>query len=119
MVIVLSLILAILLSVAFTSAGFAKVTDQPVMIRARDHLGLTADVYRAVGLAELAGALGVLLGLLDLFVWVGFFAAVGLCSLMVAAVGYHLRVHDQAQELVPALAMAGLSALYLTTVAFS
>lgn len=117
MVIVVPALLAIVLCVAFTGAGFAKITNQPVMIKARDHLGLSADAYRAVGLAELAGALGVILGVLDIFVWVGFFSASGLILLMIGAVLYHLRVDDEAIELIPALGMAAISALYLTAVA--
>ena len=119
MAIAASWVLGLLLSIGFTGAGYAKVTEQPVMIRARDHLGLSADTYRTVGVAELAGALGVLLGLMARFAWVGFFAGCGLFALMIGAIGHHFKVHDEPVELAPAAAMAALSILYLTAVATS
>lgn len=115
MLIIVTTILALTLGVAFTAAGCAKVTDQPVMLKARDHLGLGPELYRAVGMVELVGAIGVLLGLFSVFNLVGIVSAVGLATLMLGAVIVHLKARDAGRELLPALSMAGLSSLYLTT----
>ncbi|MEL7155825.1 MAG: DoxX family protein [Actinomycetota bacterium] len=117
MVVVASSLLALVLGLAFTSAGYAKVTDQPVMVRAREQLGVGATTFRAVGMAEMAGAVGVAIGLIDVFAWVGYVSAFGLLALMLTAIGVHLQAEDQPQELVPASVLALLAVAYLAIVA--
>ncbi len=114
--VVVSLLLALVLGAAFTSAGVAKVTDQPVMVRSRLHLGVRSDTFRAVGVAELLGALGLVLGLVPVLAWVGWLAAFGLLALMVAAVGLHILVGDKPAELAPAATMGLLVVVYAATV---
>ena len=116
MLTIVTLGLALVLSIAFTGAGYAKVTDQPIMVKARSHLGLSAEVYRAVGMVELLGALGVLLGVFGLFNWLGLVSALGLMALMLGALLMHLKAQDTGREFLPALSMIGLTTLYLTTV---
>ncbi|MGF1599643.1 MAG: DoxX family protein [Acidimicrobiales bacterium] len=108
-----SWILGIGLSVAFTLAGYAKVSDQGVMVKARNHLGLPADVYRTIGAAELVGAIGLLSGLVSGLEVVGVSAALGLVVLMVAAVGYHMRAGDALTEAIPAVALLLLCLIYI------
>lgn len=117
MVVVASSLLALVLGLAFTSAGYAKVTDQPVMVKARRQLGVRASTYRAVGVAEMAGAAGVAIGLIDVFAWVGVVAALGLLALMIAAIGAHVQADDQLHVLVPAAALASVAVAYLALVA--
>lgn len=115
MLVVVSWILGLLLSVGFSLAGYAKVTNQEVMLRARQHFDLSANAYLLIGVAELAGAAGSLIGLVDSLAVVGFFAVLGLAVLMVGAISFHIRFGDQFNELLPALVMTMLSLLYLAS----
>lgn len=115
MVTAASWLLGFVLAIGFTAAGSAKVADKSVMTKARHHLGLARGAYRLIGAAEILGAIGLILGLLDPLVWLGFFAGCGLLMLMVGAVMAHLRVGDPRAEAAPAAAMAVISFLYLAT----
>lgn len=116
MVTVASVILAGVLVVAFTLAGYAKISAQPSMRRAAVQLGLSEQSYRAIGVVEVLGAFGVMIGVLDLFRAVGFLAAGGLFALMVGAIGFHFQAEDEATELAPAVVMAALTLGYLTAI---
>lgn len=101
--------------VVFGVTGGTKLLGWPGQLAEAERLGLSARVYRLVGVLELLGALGVLLGLL---VWttVGVFACIGLLLLMLAAIAFHVHAHDNITRLAPAgwsglLAIAGLVAL--------
>ncbi len=114
MVVVASSLLALALGLGFLCAGYAKITQAPVMVKAGRQLGVTAGTYRLVGAAEIAGAIGIAFGLV--FTWVGVVAAFGLLALMVSAIGLHLHVDDQLHELVPAGTLALLVMVYLAVI---
>ena len=116
MVTVASVILAGVLVVAFTLAGYAKISAQPPMRRAATQLGLSLESYRAIGAAALLGAFGVMIGVLELFRPVGLVAAGGLFALMIGAIGFHFQAEDDAAELIPAAVMAVVSLGYLTMI---
>lgn len=63
------------------------------MVEEAAHLGLPTGGYRLVGVAELAGAVGLVVGLF----WAppGIAAAGGLVLLMIGALVTHLRVGDR------------------------
>lgn len=119
MVTATSWLLGFILAIGFTAAGFAKVTERPMVDKTRNHLGLTSSRYQLIGVAEVLAALGVLLGLWQPLIWVGFLAGIGLLILMVGAVAYHVRVQDHFSEVAPAIAMGFVSFLYLTARAVS
>lgn len=104
--------LAIVLSTAISLAGYSKLTEQPVMVKAREHFGLPARTYRLIGVAELSAAVGVLVGLTEQLMWVGLATALGVIVLMLGAISFHLRFGDQLVEMVPAVALTLLSLLY-------
>ena len=56
-------VLAVVLAVVFGVAGTAKIGGAPVMRTAAQHLGYSVDQYRVIGALELAGAIGLLVGL--------------------------------------------------------
>ncbi|MEM9130922.1 MAG: DoxX family protein [Actinomycetota bacterium] len=114
MVVVASSLLALALGLGFLCAGYAKITQQPVMIKAGRQLGVPAATYRLIGGAEIAGAIGLAFGLV--FTWIGVAAAFGLLALMVSAIGVHLHVDDQLHELVPAGTLALLIMVYLAVI---
>lgn len=107
---VVAWILGIILAGTFAFAGVMKVLD---FDRMREHFGYRKRTYQLIGLAEIAGAAGVVVGLAwKQIEWLGVAASVGLCTLMVGAVMAHARVDDEGKKVIPAAAMFVLSVLF-------
>lgn len=108
-------VLAIATTVVFGATGGAKLLEHRAQLAEAERFGLSTRVYRLIGVLELLGALGVLLGLL---VWatIGVFACIGLLLLALGAIAFHVHAHDGLGRLAPAgwaglLAIASLIAL--------
>lgn len=86
------IVLSILLAVAFVGAGVTKLTGQSAMRDAATHFGIAWERYRLIGVLEVAGAAGVLLGLA--VTALGAIAAIALTLLMIAALTTHRRAGD-------------------------
>ena len=73
----------------------------------RDHLGVKPAQWRMIGILELAGVAGVLVGL----AWapIGVAAAIGLSLLALGAIVFHGRVPDSAADTAPAVIGLGLA----------
>ena len=101
--------LAVTLSVVFLPLGVAKIAAVPFMRQAAAHLGMSPGRYRVIGALEVAGVIGLLLGMVASPLGVA--AAIGLALLMAAAAGAHLRHGDPPVRALPAvvLAMAALA----------
>lgn len=100
-------VLAILLAAGFVGAGLPKILAQPTAVdNARQH-GYSVPAFRVVGLLEVAGAAGLVIGLY----WapLGVAAAAGLALLIVGAVITHLRAKDPVKAAVPALLFGAAS----------
>ncbi|GAA3802472.1 DoxX family protein [Nocardioides panacisoli] len=87
-------LLSILVAATFLFSGSIKVFGVPQSLAVRDHLGVPPGLWRLIGVLELLGAVGVLVGLG--VGWVGTAALVGLAVLMIGALGSRLRVRDTA-----------------------
>ena len=72
------------------------------------HVGFSVAAYRRIGLLEILGVLGVLVG--ALLPVIGVLAAAGLLLLLGGAMIAHLRSGDGPRELAPALVL-GLATL--------
>ena len=107
----LAIVIGIALAVVFAALGAAKVAKTSSMRTRAEHVGLSAESYQLIGLAEVLGALGVMAGLV--YAPVSRAAGAGLIALLVGAVGAHLRSGDRGWELAPAIAFAGATAVYL------
>ena len=103
--------LSLILVAACLVPAAAKLTGQPRMRASAAHLGLAWERYRLIGVAELAAAAGVLAGL----AWppIGVLAGLALALLLGAAILTHVRSGDTGRELVPALLILAIDALYL------
>jgi DoxX-like family len=101
-------ILAGVLVVAFAAAGAAKLAAVPAMRARAAHVGFSVAAYRRIGLLEILGVLGVLVG--ALLPAIGALAAAGLLLLLGGAMIVHLRSGDGPRELAPALVL-GLATL--------
>jgi DoxX-like family len=87
-------VLAVILAFVGLGAGLPKVALKgkvPEQLQA--HMGLSAGLVRFIGLAEVAAAVGLIVGA---FWWppLGVAAAVGLAALLVGAVGFHVKAGD-------------------------
>lgn len=108
-------LLSCALAAFMTFAGLPKLTGSPKTELMAGHLRVPAGLLRLVGLAEVAGAAGLLLGLAA--AGPGLAAAGGLTVLMLGGVASHLRVKDTFTAALPALvsaiAAAGVGILHL------
>ena len=101
-------ILAGVLVVAFAALGSAKLAAVPAMRARAAHVGFSVAAYRRIGLLEILGVLGLLVG--ALLPVIGALAAAGLLLLLGGAMIAHLRSGDGPRELAPALVL-GLATL--------
>jgi hypothetical protein len=89
----------------------AKLAGHPKMRHAATHFGIAWRRYRLIGVAELAAAVGVLIGLF----WrpAGLLAAAGMVLLLIGALIAHRRAHDSIREAIPAVVALAVSGAYL------
>jgi DoxX-like family len=100
-------IVTALLAAIFGFAGLIKLVGLRQSLAIRDHLGVKPVQWRLIGLLELAGVAGVLVGL----VWppIGVAAAIGLALLVLGAIVFHVRTSDSVADTAPAVIGLGLA----------
>ena len=104
-------VLAVLPALIFLTLGTAKVVAvQPMRARAAE-VGFSTIAYRRIGLLEVAGAIGLLLGAVQPLI--GALAGAGLLLLLGGAVVTHLRHGDGPRKVAPAVVSGLLVAAYL------
>src|SRR6478752_7667155 len=96
-------ILAGVLVAAFAVAGAAKLAAVPAIRARAAHVGMSVAAYRRIGILEILGVLGFLVG--ALVPVIGALAAVGLLLLLGGAMVAHVRSGDGPRELVPAIVL--------------
>ncbi len=104
-------VLAVLLGIAVSFSAVGKLRRMPQVVEMMHHVGVKDSQIPLLAMAELLGALGLLLG-----IWVpilGLLGALGLTAYFIGAVISHLRVKDTAKEFGPALGLAILSLVVL------
>ena len=104
---VLTLLLAVVLAAVVLVTGGAKLAGLPVMRRAAAHLGFSWPAYQRIGALEVAGGLGVLVGLV--LPLLGVVASACLAVLLVLAAALHLRNGDGVARALPAAVLAGVA----------
>src|SRR5208282_2357817 len=108
---VASTILAVLLALFFFSLGAAKILALAPMRERAAHVGFSTAAYRRIGALEVAGAIGLLIGLIEPLI--GALAGAGLVLLLGGALLTHLRTGDRVREFAPAVVAGLLVATYL------
>lgn len=93
-------VLALVLAAFFASLGTGKVLAVPSMRQRAADIGYSVTAYRGIGALELAGALGLLVGIA--VVPLRWAAGVGLLLLLAGAVTAHLRRGDEPAAVAPA-----------------
>lgn len=106
-------VLAIGLAFLCATSALADFRGVPQILQTMERLQMPVRIVPALGVAKLAAAGGLLIGLgIDRL---GTFTALCLSIYFVLAVGAHLRVKDAVTETIPALVMLGLSVATLAT----
>jgi DoxX-like family len=100
-------IVTALLAALFSFSSLIKLFGIRQSLAIRDHLGVKPVQWRLIGLLELAGVAGVLVGL----VWppIGVAAAIGLALLVLGAIVFHIRASDSVADTAPAVIGLGLA----------
>ena len=112
-----SITLAIPVTLIFALLGTAKILALTPMRQLATDAGFSVDAYRRIGGLELAGALGVAVGVAVPLV--GVLAGVGLLLLLVGALVNHVRSGDKPNKYIPAIVCVVLVAGYLAALSGS
>ncbi|WP_439032112.1 DoxX family protein [Gordonia terrae] len=95
-----------------TLTGVSKVLALEPMIERAHHLGFSVPEFRLIGVAELAGATGLVAG--ERNPHIGAAAAASLCAVMIGACTAHLRTGDRWLSAAPA-AVVGVATAFTAT----
>ncbi len=107
--------ISLLLVAACLLPAAGKLAGHPRMRQSANHFGIAWRHYRLIGVAELAAAVGVLVGLL----WrpAGLLAGAGMTVLLLGALVTHRRARDGVRETLPALIALTITVAYLAVAA--
>jgi len=103
--------LSLLMAAACLVPAAGKLAGNPKMRQSAAHFGIPWPRYRLIGIAELAAAAGILIGL-----WwhpLGVAAAAGMAVLLTGALITHRRAADSGKEMAPALLGLAITIAYL------
>ena len=110
-------IISLVLFLGFATSGIQKVRFNPMASGSASHLGFSKSAYQRIGLLEIAGGIGLLVGLAakgsSFLAVINEAAAGGLTILMLAAVYFHIKKGDTAKLFTPALVLGLLALLEL------
>ena len=103
--------ISLLMAAACLVPAAGKLAGNPKMRQSAAHFGIPWPRYRLIGIAELAAAAGILIGL-----WwhpLGVAAAAGMAVLLLGALITHRRAADSVKETVPPLLALAITIAYL------
>jgi uncharacterized membrane protein YphA (DoxX/SURF4 family) len=110
-------IISLVLFLGFVTSGLQKVRFNPMASQSASHLEFSKSAYQRIGILEIAGGIGLLVGLAakgsSFLAVINEAAAGGLTVLMFAAVYFHIRKGDNAKLFTPALVFGLLALLEL------
>jgi hypothetical protein len=104
---VLTVVVTLLAALLFLAAAWVKFAGEEHAMRTRDRLGFSPGAYRLIGVCEVAGAGGALLGLA--VPALGIAALAGLVLVAIAACASQVRLRDPLSEARPAILALVLS----------
>jgi uncharacterized membrane protein YphA (DoxX/SURF4 family) len=103
--------ISLLLAVVCLLPAVGKLLGHPRMRQSAAHFGIPWPRYRLIGVAELAAAAGILIGL-----WwhpLGVAAAAGMALLLLGALITHRRTADSGKKMATALIALAITLAYL------
>ncbi len=104
-------VLTVVLALVFLASAGMKLLGLPYSVRNRDRFGLSASLWWTIGVLELAGVAGLLLG--TAVPVLGVAAGVGLALLMVGAAATRVRVHDPVVQVLGDLVVLAFVVAYI------
>jgi len=104
-------VLTVVLALVFLASGAMKLLGLPYSVRNRDRFGMPPSLWLIIGVLELAGVAGLLVG--TAVPALGVAAGVGLALLMVGATGTRLRAHDPVVQVLGDLVVLALVVVYV------
>ena len=106
---VVTVIVSVLLALAAIGSAIGKLTKQPKVVEMLTGLGVPLGWFPRLAAAELAGGVGLLVGLA--VAGIGIAAAIGLIAYFVGAVATHVRAKNK--QIAPPAALAVLAIVAL------
>ena len=103
--------ISLLLAAACLLPAAGKLLGHPKMRQSAARFGISWPRYQLIGVAEIASAAGILIGL-----WwhpLGLAAAAGMALLLLGALITHRRAADSGKEMAPALLAFAITLAYL------
>ena len=100
-------IITVLTALFFLGAAWVKFAEEEHAMQTRDRLGIAPGSYRLIGVAEVVGAMGALVGLA--VPPLGIAALGGLVLVAIGACGAQVRLHNPPSEAGKAAAALALS----------
>jgi DoxX-like family len=104
-------VLTVVLALVFVASAGMKLLALPYSMRNRERFGMSLTLWRTIGVLELAGVCGMLLG--AALPVLGVVAGIGLALLMVGAAVTRLRAHDPAGLVIGDVAVLALVIVYI------
>jgi uncharacterized membrane protein YphA (DoxX/SURF4 family) len=104
-------VLTVLLTLLFLASAGMKLLGLERSIQNRDRFGMPPALWRTIGVLELAGVAGILIGLA--VAPLGVAAGIGLALLMVGAIATRLRVRDPIASTLGDVAVLALVIAYI------
>ena len=99
-----TIVLSVLLAVELAATGVIKVMGTGTARANAEHLGVSPQLSRLIGVAELAAVAGLLAGIM--VKPLAILTAGAVVVLMGGAVGYHLKARDKVGAVLPAVITA-------------
>jgi hypothetical protein len=104
---VASIALSVLLALEMAVTGVPKVIQLSVVRASAEHLGVSVALDRMIGAAQVAAAVGLLVGIA--FPPLSILTAAAVCLLMCGALGYHVKAADKVAAMLPAVSTAAVA----------
>ena len=98
------IVLSVLLALVMAVTGAPKVLQLNAVRASAEHLGVSVGLDRMIGVAEMAAAAGLLLGIA--FPALSIVTGAAVCLLMGGAVSYHIKANDKVSAMFPAVLTA-------------
>jgi len=95
--------------------GAPKVVQLSAVRASAEHLGVGVALDRTIGVAQMAAAAGLLLGIA--FPALSVVTGAAVCLLMCGAIGYHIKAHDKIMAMLPAVVTAAVAVVIVVLAA--
>ena len=100
---ILTILTTVLTAAIFLAAAWVKFNEEEHAMHTRDRLAIQPTAYRMIGICEVGGAVGALLGLASALRPLGIVSLTGLVLLALGACVAHVKLNDPVAQARPAV----------------